>query len=636
LRPRLTRSKKSRTTAITFELASFEYLRTGDSDVLLRLEGAWVADSDRGVPGAELRLLDGDDAFVVEPLPDPSNFPVAATRAGTPWAAAFPASLEEVRDGGVRFALVLTDGTRFDLPAPVDRDVRAAQAPVEEPQPVEEVPVLVEEAEPVEEPQPVDDAPSPIAALPEADRIKAIIAESIERFAVLEERIEQERAGREDAERRLAAAQAGRDEAATAVGGWTDVRAQLEESLADANADVAKLRTVLDVANAARKSAEDKLTARDHELEAARAEALASAQRVEELEAVLAQAEQAAGDRASSEHDLRDEFARRTREAEEAAAESAAALETAVGERGRAEARLAQLEAELAEAHHLASAEAMAREEVERQLETGEAGDDEILRHQLEQAREAAVRERGQRASFEQELKRRDDAEFDLRNTLARLEAEVDSLRAELASRDQAVAEWQRRVEETRYALEAAEAATADARVARAKLERDLRELSESGDEDDADTVLARHKAEMAELRSEIEAANGREYRAQRRIDELESALAEGGADAHRQQLLGEVDRLKAAAGRATQLAEQESKRRAELEEELQSRVVAEERLRAMLQAKVATARPDGEDGPDADIEVAATSVSGAAATSQGDFLERLADAKRKAAAVQS
>jgi hypothetical protein len=79
-------------------------------------------------------------------------------------------------------------------------------------------------------------------------------------------------------------------------------------------------------------------------------------------------------------------------------------------------------------------------------------------------------------------------------------------------------------------------------------------------------------------------------------------------------------------------MAQSESKRRMELEEELQSRVVAEERLRAMLQAKVAKA-PAAEDGEDRiEIEVPAAPLAGVAATSQGDFLERLAAAKESAA----
>ena len=42
MRSRLTRRKRSQSdAAITFELQSFEYLRTGESDVLLRLKGAW-------------------------------------------------------------------------------------------------------------------------------------------------------------------------------------------------------------------------------------------------------------------------------------------------------------------------------------------------------------------------------------------------------------------------------------------------------------------------------------------------------------------------------------------------------------------------------------------------------------------
>ena len=82
LRPRRSRSKRSRSASITFEAHSFEYLRTGESDVLLRLEGTWAAGSERAVPGIELRLAHGDDWAALEPLPDPSNFPVAATPKG--------------------------------------------------------------------------------------------------------------------------------------------------------------------------------------------------------------------------------------------------------------------------------------------------------------------------------------------------------------------------------------------------------------------------------------------------------------------------------------------------------------------------------------------------------------------------
>ena len=454
------------------------------------------------------------------------------------------------------------------------------------------------------------------------------------------------------------------EEALSTAGEPSERVAELEQRLADAERVAARVAE-LEESMAASGEARERIAKLEAELASAREAALlrvtelqASAERVQELESVLAEAEKIADNRASSEHDLREavakakaeakqyservdeadrareELARRAREAEETAAESAAALEAAVGERGRVEARLRQLEAELTEAKQLAGAETMAREELMRDLESGEGAADETLKRELEHAREAAQRERGQRASFEQELKRREAAEFELRNTVESLEAQVESLRGELASRDEALTDWKRRVEDTGQRLLAAERATADARVARAKLERDLRELSEGGDEADADTVLARHKTEMAELRSEIEAATGREHRAQRRIDELENALAEGSEDAQRQQILGEVDRLKASAGRATELAQAEAKRRAELEEELQSRVVAEERLRAMLQAKVGVAR-NGDDEPDAaEVEIELPSVAGAA-TSQGDFLERLAAARREAESVE-
>src|SRR5689334_23838879 len=120
------RSKRSRSTAITFEVASFEYLRTGGSDVLLRLEGSWFSGGNRAVPGIELRMVDETDSFVVAPLPDPSNFPVAATSAGTPWRAAFPAQLDEVDS---RFVLSLSDGSAFELPAPHDREAKPKAEP---------------------------------------------------------------------------------------------------------------------------------------------------------------------------------------------------------------------------------------------------------------------------------------------------------------------------------------------------------------------------------------------------------------------------------------------------------------------------------------------------------------------------
>src|SRR5690349_10930573 len=220
------RSKRSRSTAITFEVASFEYLRTGGSDVLLRLEGSWFSGGDRAVPGIELRMIDETDSFVVAPLPDPSNFPVDASTAGTPWRAAFPAQLDEV---DCRFVLSLSDGTTFELPAPHDREAKPQPAPAREPK-AEAKP----EAGAKPKAEPAKPAAQPIAALPEAERIKAIIAESIERFSVLEERIERERAGREEAERRLAAAEAERADAVDAVSGSAKVRGHLEEAVAQA------------------------------------------------------------------------------------------------------------------------------------------------------------------------------------------------------------------------------------------------------------------------------------------------------------------------------------------------------------------------------------------------------------------
>jgi chromosome segregation ATPase len=187
-------------------------------------------------------------------------------------------------------------------------------------------------------------------------------------------------------------------------------------------------------------------------------------------------------------------------------------------------------------------------------------------------------------------------------------------------------------VEEMRTALEQAERAAGDARAARDQVERDLRELSESGD--DVETALARQKAELAELRRELEDAAEREEIARARIEELEQGLQEVDEDAQIQQVHGEADRLRASLGQMTEKWEREAERRGQLEEELQSRVVAEERLRAMLQAKVASAR-SGEDVPDADEITIPASVRDVVATSQGDFLERLAAAKREAEAVE-
>jgi chromosome segregation ATPase len=183
--------------------------------------------------------------------------------------------------------------------------------------------------------------------------------------------------------------------------------------------------------------------------------------------------------------------------------------------------------------------------------------------------------------------------------------------------------------------LEAAEASASEARIARAHLERDLRELGESGDGDgDPETALARHKSEMAGLRRDLEESEQREREATARIAELEQGLAEAGEDAQKQQAIGEIERLRAAVGQATTLAQEEAKRRSELEDELESRVVAEERLRAMLQAKGAPPRSsDDADSPPVGIE--ALEVGGAVATTQGDFLDRLAAANKQAEAVE-
>jgi chromosome segregation ATPase len=170
-----------------------------------------------------------------------------------------------------------------------------------------------------------------------------------------------------------------------------------------------------------------------------------------------------------------------------------------------------------------------------------------------------------------------------------------------------------------------------EARIARAHLERDLRELSESGG--DAETALARHKSEMADLRRDLEESQQTAREATKRIEDLERGLADAGEDAQKQQAIGEIDRLRAAAGQATTLAQEEAKRRKELEDELESRVVAEERLRAMLQAKVAPTRAsDDADVPELDVET--LPVTEEAATTQNDFLARLAAATEQAQAV--
>src|SRR5207244_7264171 len=88
----------------------------------LRLEGSWLAGRDQAVPGIELNLSRDDESIVLDPLPDPANFPVAATPSGMPWRAAFPASIGDARDESSRFVMSLSDGSTFYLPAPRDRD----------------------------------------------------------------------------------------------------------------------------------------------------------------------------------------------------------------------------------------------------------------------------------------------------------------------------------------------------------------------------------------------------------------------------------------------------------------------------------------------------------------------------------
>jgi hypothetical protein len=145
----------------------FEYVEVGAGLALLRLAGVWRA----GAPdGARLLALRDGAEEELAALPEPPDDGTGV------WRAAFSAGTE-VLDGRTDFRLEAADGRTVELPAPVERGVRAAEPVAAEAEPEAyadpEAYAEPEPAEPGRFAEPARNGAGPLHAQPDAHALDA-------------------------------------------------------------------------------------------------------------------------------------------------------------------------------------------------------------------------------------------------------------------------------------------------------------------------------------------------------------------------------------------------------------------------------------------------------------------------------
>ncbi|MDX6730052.1 MAG: hypothetical protein QOK49_4857, partial [Baekduia sp.] len=193
-----------------FEVQSFEQVPAGPGTVLLRIAGRWVGPARERLPTPLLLVDDGRRTHRLSGLPGPDDVAPMVGPDGPPWRGAFSASAALVAGGRLAFALEAGRGVIVDLPRPTGRG-GAALVPAPAPAPASP-PAPAAAAAPVPLPDPesgrgrgggfrrrgrgTDDEPRP--TFDAADLARA------SDLAALQARLAEERAAREDADRRAA------------------------------------------------------------------------------------------------------------------------------------------------------------------------------------------------------------------------------------------------------------------------------------------------------------------------------------------------------------------------------------------------------------------------------------------------
>ncbi|HEX5922618.1 MAG TPA: hypothetical protein VFY45_02220, partial [Baekduia sp.] len=246
-----------------FEVQSFEQVPAGPGTVLLRIAGRWVGPSRERLPMPLLLLDDGRRTHRLSPLPGPEDAAPLVGPEGPPWRAAFSAPAEVVASARVAFALQAGRGQITDLPRPTARGGR--------PVPVAPPPEAV-----VEEPPP---AP---AAEPERGRggLRRLVRPTEEPastldvgelarasdVAALHARLTEERAARENAERRTAEAHSIAQQAANEASRIAELASHAEAARAGAVDALTEERV-----RASERAAAEEERAREHRERATRA-----------------------------------------------------------------------------------------------------------------------------------------------------------------------------------------------------------------------------------------------------------------------------------------------------------------------------------------------------------------------------
>ncbi|MDX6686241.1 MAG: hypothetical protein QOF86_2369, partial [Baekduia sp.] len=211
-----------------FEVQSFEQVPAGPGTVLLRIAGRWVGPARERLPTPLLLVDDGRRTHRLSVLPGPDDVAPMVGPDGPPWRGAFSASAALVAGGRLAFALEAGRGVIVDLPRPTGhRGAALAPAPTSAPAPAPA-------AAPLPDPESgrgrgggfrrrgrgTDDEPRPTFDAAELARASDV--------AALHARLAEERAAREDADRRAAEAHAIAQRAATDAQRAADVAAWAE------------------------------------------------------------------------------------------------------------------------------------------------------------------------------------------------------------------------------------------------------------------------------------------------------------------------------------------------------------------------------------------------------------------------
>ena len=224
--------------AVSFELATLEFVQASDEVGLLRVGGHWFAPCNRDLERVVLTVERDSETLEIEPLPDMNAASPIASPAGEEWRVAFTLAVEVADDPRSKLALVSGSDVRVALPRPGE--------PLEEAKPEAELepasPVVSDLMAQLQEVAGLEDAveetaPEPYRPEPQADpaELEALRAEAALLRAQLEEAT-RELASERDRSRGL------EDE----LRGRTSVESDLRNAIATQEAELASVMSQAD------------------------------------------------------------------------------------------------------------------------------------------------------------------------------------------------------------------------------------------------------------------------------------------------------------------------------------------------------------------------------------------------------